>query len=335
MACAPKSHAISFNLDSIAEWGKFARFCVNTYRWGDRFFNTRDTAYVVGTGTKFNIKLTSDFWADQYRFDFVPHGNVNMFSDVASNIGLHLTYMAVSVGYDMNINKFFNGYESTRKRINFAFNCQLFGAEFYINNNDITTNITSISNGGQTIRPHVKFDGISNDRWGFDIYYFLNNKRYSQAAAFSYSKLQRRSQGSWYFGLSFCNQRYNFEFSRLPQEVLDYLPKSWDTYNYGVNTNTFSIKAGYGYNWVLGPHWLLAISESPTVGYRTGHVNSWLKNSLGINNILRFSAVYNYKHLFLGMVGHINTSLVRDPESTLVANVYLAEFSIGYRFNLW
>ena len=30
------------NLDSIAAWGKFPRFCINTYRWGDRFFNGYD-----------------------------------------------------------------------------------------------------------------------------------------------------------------------------------------------------------------------------------------------------------------------------------------------------
>ena len=33
------AQALSFNLDSIAEWGKFPRFVVNTYRWGDKFFN--------------------------------------------------------------------------------------------------------------------------------------------------------------------------------------------------------------------------------------------------------------------------------------------------------
>lgn len=40
MVCvAVPGKALSFALDSVAEWGKFPRFCVNTYRWGDRFFN--------------------------------------------------------------------------------------------------------------------------------------------------------------------------------------------------------------------------------------------------------------------------------------------------------
>lgn len=35
MVCvAVPGKALSFALDSVAEWGKFPRFCVNTYRWG-------------------------------------------------------------------------------------------------------------------------------------------------------------------------------------------------------------------------------------------------------------------------------------------------------------
>ncbi len=62
----PQAKALSLNLDSIAEWGKFPRFCINTYRWGDKFFNSYDSLYVVGTGTKFNVKITTDSWLDKY-----------------------------------------------------------------------------------------------------------------------------------------------------------------------------------------------------------------------------------------------------------------------------
>lgn len=34
---AQRTSAFSLALDSVAEWGKFPRFCVNVYRWGDRF----------------------------------------------------------------------------------------------------------------------------------------------------------------------------------------------------------------------------------------------------------------------------------------------------------
>lgn len=332
-----KASAISFALDSIATWGKFPRFCVNTYRWGDKFFNTYDTTYVKPTGFKFNVKLTSESWIDYYRFDFEPERHMEMVSDIASNVGVHLTYMAVSVGYDMNINKFFNGYEKTRKRLNFAFNCALFGADIYMHNNDLTTTITSFGNRQESYRPDIKFDGASIDRWGFDVYYFLNNKKYSQAASFYYGRVQNKSQGSWYFGLSFCNQRYTFDFNQLPDGILQYFPEEWDDYTYRVKTKTYSLKAGYAYNWVLGKNWIIAVSESPMIGLRTGHVNSYNKRSVALNNSLRISAIYNHrnKRVFAGIVGNVNTGLITDPETTMIANNFTAEISIGYRFNLW
>ena len=47
--------AFSLALDSVATWGRFPKFCVDVYRWGDRTFNSYDSTDVVGTGKKFNI----------------------------------------------------------------------------------------------------------------------------------------------------------------------------------------------------------------------------------------------------------------------------------------
>lgn len=329
------SRAISFDLDSIAQWGKFARFCVNTYRWGDKFFNTYDSTYVIGTDTKFNVKFKSDSWVDFYRFNMEDDISMNMISDFTTNVGVHLSYLAVSVGYDMNVSKFFNGYEPTRQRLNFSFNCALFSADFFYHRNDVITTITEFKNPLGTMRPNVKFDGISSDVWGVDAYYFLNNKRYSQSAAFNYGKIQRQSQGSWYFGVSYWNMLYDFNFGALPDYLKQDLPENWINSTYRVNTRTYSLRAGYAYNWVLGPHWLLAISESPTIGYRSGYVNNHSKNNLALSNLLRFSAVYNRKKLFLGLVGKIYTNLINENESTMIGNLIDLELSVGYRFNLW
>lgn len=330
-----RSEAISFNIDSIAKWGKFAKFCVDTYYWGDRFFNTYDTAYVQGTGKKFNIKLTSQSWIDSYRLNFEPESHIDMLSNVASNAGIHLTYLAVSIGYDMNINKFTNGYERSRKRVNFGFNCALFSAEFYIQNNDLTTKINHLETPEINLRPRIKFDGMKTDRWGFDVYYFFNNKRYSQAAAFSYSRLQLKSQGSWYLGISYCNQKYDFDFTVLPTEITDYLPADFADHRYLADTHTYALKGGYAYNWVPGNHWLVSVSESPIIGYRTGKVNSFEKNCMSISNMLRCGAVYNLRNLFIGLQASLYTNFAKDQASTLIGNVFQTDFSIGYRFNLW
>ena len=59
--------------------GKFPRFVVNTYRWGNEFFNGYDTTYVQGTGYKFSAKITADSWMDGYSFVLsLPRRSVSM-----------------------------------------------------------------------------------------------------------------------------------------------------------------------------------------------------------------------------------------------------------------
>ena len=127
MAVAPADARAEFlSLDTIASWGKFPRFCIKTYRWGDKFFNSYDSTYVVGTGKRFNIKLRTESWTDFYNFYFdeEPRTRMVMMSNPTTSAGFWLTYMAVSVGYDMNIGKYFGGGESRRKW-SFQFNCSL------------------------------------------------------------------------------------------------------------------------------------------------------------------------------------------------------------------
>lgn len=101
MVCvAVPGKALSFALDSVAEWGKFPRFCVKTYRWGDRFFNSYDSAYVKGTGYKMNVKLRTNSWIDDNRFLIDHDCKVEMRSPSTNTIGFDITYLAVSLGYD-------------------------------------------------------------------------------------------------------------------------------------------------------------------------------------------------------------------------------------------
>lgn len=336
IATAQPCHAFSLALDSIASWGRFPNFCIKTYRWGDRFFNSYDSTYVVGTGTKFNVKFKTDSWIDHYLFELENDTRINMVSDASTAMGAYLTYLAVSVGYDINISRYFNGNTKSRKRFNFAFNCALFGADMYIYDNNIGTTITRFGHRGDPDKVHIPFKGLDNKAFGLDLYYFLNNKRYSQAAAFNFSKIQRRSQGSWYFGFTYLNERYQFNFSGLDDVYKNQLPGSWNDYTYHVRVKNYFAKVGYGYNWVLGRHWLVGVSESPMFGVRNGVVNATeKKNTFGAYNLFRVSGVYNRRNLFTGLVCRISTSLIRDKESMMISNMMSFELSVGYRFNLW
>ena len=291
-AVAPqKASAISFALDSIAEWGKFPRFCVNVYRWGDRFFNSYDSTYVQGSGKRWNIKFKGDSWLDGYNFRFVTDGyRMQMVSRPSTTVGFSLTYTVHRMGMPDDVKKV-----------------------------------------------HFDFNGINTQVWQLSLYYFFNHKHYSQGAAFYYSKIQQKSSGTMFAGLTFSGQQYSFDFSPLLAEEQPHLPEDWgNTYN--VRTRNYGLRVGYAYNWVFHRGWTLGLSAAPVVGLRKGYINIPGEDgkSFYLSGSGRISLVYNHKkRWFYGLVAKANSDLIYDKEHSLLASNYSFELSAGFRFDLW
>lgn len=339
MAVPQRAEGFSLALDSIAAWGKFPRFCINTYRWGDKFFNSYDSLYVIGSGKRWNVKAISDTRTDGYNFifDTRSHYRMQMLSPMNTTMGFRVTYMAVSAGYDWNVNKIFGGPPGVRKKFDFQFNCSLFGAQYYSISNDVGTTIHHMGPKGQMRPVHIKFHGIKTNIWGLELYYFFNHKHYSQAAAFNYSKIQVKSSGSPFVGLFLGGNDYDFDFHSLIEELSGKIPPSWD-YRYRVKNKDYFIKFGYGYNWVFHRRWLASISEAPQMGIRKGYINTPGKSKVnfGLANRLRGSVVLNHKRRwFYGIILDWNLNVVYDKEHAFLANNFTVEVSAGYRFDLW
>lgn len=328
-----KASGISFNLDSIAEWGKFPRFCVNTYRWGDRFFNTYDSAYVHGSGYKFNIKLTTDSWLNSYNFGLPERVRMTMRSDPSTSMGFYATYLAVSVGYDINISNLFQGTSQARSRYRFGFDCSLLAVEVYLENNAVGTKIKRF---GNETGLSIPFNDIKIHSWGIDAYYFFNHKKYSQSAAFGFGRIQHKSQGSFFAGVSYYLQDYDFDFNGLPMHMLDQIPEWWTDHHYKVRTRNYGFRLGYSYNWAFARHWMAGFHFSPTIGVRKGFVNSENK-TVDLSLMVRFktSVVWNNKRWFAGLIGRIDSSIINDRKTTFMGNDMSLSACIGYRFNLW
>lgn len=334
-----RASAEFLNLDTIASWGKFPRFCVNTYRWGDHFFNNYDSTYVQGSGYRFNVKFKTDSWLDVYDFRLTDGYRMGMESRPSTSMGLWLAYMAVSVGYDMNVSKFFNADMGARKRFTFQFNCALFGAEVYTITNDEHMKIDRLGYPRETRRVSIPFHGFHSDTWGLNLYYFFNHRHYSQAAAFSYSKIQVRSSGSLYAGFAFWEENYDLDFTGVfdDQPEANKLPPEWDNH-YWVSNKNYALKIGYAYNWVFHKGWCLGVSEAPTIGIRVGHIINPAnrRTTFSLSNRLKASIIYNHnKRWFFGLVGNVDTGLVYDKQHTFLSNNLSVEASAGFRFNLW
>ena len=180
---AMKHGKINFN-DSTMGYPKFLMFCYKTYIWGDRAFNSYDSAYVVSTGKNWKLILKSENWMDRYIGK--PFSDIKMImgSNLVSNIGVSLSFMAVSVGYSFSL----TGGGKSSKKADFSFTCARFTADAYYWENRNDMNVIYKHENNNDGRHKIRQSGLDRKAMGLTAYYFFNNRRYAQAAAYCYSK---------------------------------------------------------------------------------------------------------------------------------------------------
>lgn len=326
-----KAHDYSI-YDPTVIYPKFLNFCVKLYRWGDRTFNTYDNDYVLPTGKNWKLMLRSANWTDSYAMHFEPHIPVRMLSNVYASVGAYLSFMAVSVGYSVNMSKLIGHVSGAQKRFDFSFNTALFTVDAYYTSNDGGTIIRRFGEYEDGRWIHVDFPSLKLKSYGGDAYYFLNHKRYSQGAVYNYSKYQLRSQGSWIVGLSMGHSSIKMDFSVLPQAMQDILPDERRQYNFIYND--FSLLAGYGFNWVLGKKWTYNVTALPAVGLKhtfpESIEGSATRLSLGVRG--RMAAVYNHHNFFLGFGGNINGHWHINPGFYFFNAIITFGGTAGFRF---
>lgn len=318
--------------DTTVIWPKFLKFCVDVYNWGDRTFNSYDPEYVIGTGKRWKVRIVSDNWLDSYNLRLPQGINTNMSSDVYSNIGAYIQYMAVSVGSSYDVAKLFNKKEPNHKKYEFGFICALFNAELYYHENRGGVNIRKFGDFTPgKLKEH--FPGVSMYTLGFDAYYFFNNKKYSQGAAYNFAKYQLKSQGSFMLGLSITNQKLSFDFSKLPDNLKEKLPEA-DILNYYFHYNSYAILGGYGYNWVLAPKLLFNATIMPSIGFSHYYQDSLEgdKYLLSLNISGRVSLTYNLGNYYFGLFGKMNGHYYRQGHMSLFSSIENFSAYIGLRF---
>ena len=246
-----RSGKLDLNDESIV-YPSFLQMCVNIYRWGDRTFNSYDPDYVVGTGKRCKALVKNEEWMDSYAMRFPGKKSLSMISNVSINFGAYVSYMALSVGYSGEVNRLFDGRGTGQRKLEFQFTCALLAADGYWVKNTGGTNIKRFGdyNGGQWV--NEAFPGLVRESYGADIYYFFNHRKYSQGAAYSFSKLQKRSAGSMIAGLTISHQNVGLDFAKLPAGMEVELPDERTVYKFKYNDICFLL--GYGYNWVFKPN---------------------------------------------------------------------------------
>ena len=327
---ALKHGHVDFN-DSTMGYPKFLMFCYKTYVWGDRTFNSYDSAYVVSTGKNWKLFLKSNNWVDSYIGHPVKDVDEIINSNLVSNIGVTLSFMAVSVGYSLGVSNLIHG-DNVSNKVDFSFTCARFAADAYYweNKNDI--NATYIIKSIDNSKHKTRQSGVTRKAMGLTAYYFFNNKRYAQAAAYCFSKYQKRSAGSWLAGFSLQHYDVKLDVEKLSDDVRPYFPTQETAPR--ILYNDYCLLFGYGHNWVLGPKWLLNFTITPYIGYRYNHFPNAddRASNVSLNCRARTAAVYNHRQFFLAFQGNADHHRYKSKNSRLVNS--LLEFSIlaGIRF---
>lgn len=330
---AQSAMALSFNPDSIAKMGKFPDFCVRTYYWADRFFNGVDTAYVQSTEYKMNVKLKSGSWSDINEFYFDGQHRMKLQSPYCSSIGFDVQYLAVALGYDININRLFGGSDRSKSRFNFEFSSALLSGRFYsIKNHDGMT-IRRLDNNKDI---NIDFNAMSTSTWGIDATYFFNHRKYSNSAAFSFGKIQRKSQGSFMLTAAFQSQKMKFDFSQMPDNVKGWLPERWKDRIYSSNGYNIGIGGGYGFNWVPCKNLTIGVMAQVIPSLNYGYLNSSKKGcSFRMNYRGGVSVVWNHDRWFICTAARADAGLIYSNSSTLTNALVSFDVKIGWRFNLF
>ena len=318
--------------DTTVVYPKFLKFCVNVYNWGDHFFNSYNPDYVVGTGHRWKARLVNENWTDSYALMFKGTDvTMRMLSSLNVNIGAYIHYMAVSVGYSLDMNTVFGGQKTDHTRFETNFNCALFNFDlFYYRNSG--TRIRQFMGYNNNKLINSDFPGVSSNNFGVSIYYFFNNKKYSQGAAYNFSKFQKRSAGSFMAGFSYSNLDIAMDFNSLSPELLPLYP--FPSTDLRFHYYSYCLVGGYGYNWVWHPKWLFNITAMPSIGinhcYEDSSEGSGRLLSLNIHG--RTSLTYNHRSLFASLIGKITGNWYTSNKLSLFNAIEYFSFNVGFRF---
>lgn len=320
--------------DPSVAYPRFPRFLLNVYNWGDRTFNGYDPEYVVSTGKNWKVLAKSYDWVENYAMIFSRHQTMRMRSDVYADIGGYICFMAVSVGYMFNANELIGDRHDTRSNFNLNFTC----SRFTIDYTDMSTRggarITDFGSSNKSDLKSIKFEGISNKTRSLTTFYIFNNRRYSHAAAYCYSKYQLKSAGSWLAGFLYNYQRIGLDFNSLPQYLLDKLPPEAQTV-YTFRYRDYAALGGYGYNCVMKPRrWLFNVTALLGVGYKhtSEEIRDGSRSMVALTPVMNMAMVYNHRALFVGLNLKALYNFYFNSNYTFLSGILSFQATVGARF---
>lgn len=180
---------------------------------------------------------------------------------VASSVGFWVGYRGTGISLSKSLTKNAGRYfsiSSTGARYGFNFRLRRFSTS------DVTISSTDYEDGKVTEtyeRDTVMFAPVWIRSVYINGYYVFNGRRYSQAAAYNQSVIQRRSAGSFLVGATWYQS--SFDYSDRYNVMYVLLSKNTGR----IKVHQGNIGFGYGYNWVPFRGFVVNAMVMPTVSF--------------------------------------------------------------------
>lgn len=318
--------------DPTVKYPKFVKFCVDVYNWGDRFFNSYDTTYVVGTGRRWKTRVAFDGWADSYNMNLDHSMPVTLISEPYVNASVNLQYMAVGISYGVDLNNLFFTKPVKHRKFEFGFNCARFNLDLAFNRDAGGTYVRTLGEYSRPDFDKLRFPGVDMTRMTADIYYYFNNFKYANGAAYYFSKIQKKSAGSAILGFSYAYEDIRFDFNQLPEVLIPFL--TIDERELRFHYNSYCLLFGYGFNWVLNRHFLYNISVMPSIGVIRCYEDSsdGRDSMLSLNAKGRMSLTYNKGDFFTCLIIKADGKWYKTGRLSSFNAIENFSLSVGVRF---
>ena len=320
--------------DETIPYPKFLNVGVKVYRWLDKnILNTFDPEYVTGLKKKCKVVIKTDSWIDSYLADIENTGkiNLNMSSRMVHNVGFNVSFFGFGYSYMFDLDNVLGGDKDRHHKRELSFTCSRFSIEYYRTWNVGMVDLVRVGEIPRSeLKKHSPYDGVARISHGVDAYYFFNHRKYSQAAAYGYGKLQLRSAGSPIGGFLYSDQFLAIDFTELADEPgFNFKPEN-NVLTYECKDYTFML--GYAYNWVFKPKWLFNVTLIPAIGWRqssawTGHSNSFSFVVRG-----RLGLVRQNERFFYALQILTDSHLYRDHGATMFYSTEYFDLSVGFKF---
>lgn len=313
---------------------KFIRFVYNTVKLYHRILNNYDTTYVQGYGKKFRITLKNNNWLDNYDCEPFENTRIEFLGSSSSSIGLYLSALGLSLGYSIDVDRIV-GKRSTSKKIEIGYNNARFNIEFFhMTNKGAMTMVFRDFEAKEKSRLE-KFTGIRRKSWSLSANYFFNHRRYAHTSVYGCSKRQMKSAGTWMAGFRVSHQSFNIKVDELPQEYFypEELEKMVDETMFEYTD--YCLSGGYGYNWVLGPKWIINGTLQLFTGLKHAHKVSTSdggRNFWSANGKVRVGVSYNHRSFFISPQAYLDTHFFNTGEYRFRSFLIDLTIITGFRF---